>query len=148
MSKHCLHAKQDEISSAKVAHVARHGREYGTVTASVTVGMATVRRRKREMVERQVAKHLQLYRTSGAELIMGSGRRPTGSARRRRRGDRVMLFHCSAVRLLLAQRCKDKGLEIYVSFRITPEVQERRERPIANRMTHFDVVQNGRRPMC
>jgi pyruvate/2-oxoglutarate dehydrogenase complex dihydrolipoamide dehydrogenase (E3) component len=36
--------------------------------------MATVRRRKREMVERQVAKHLQIYRESGAELIMGSGR--------------------------------------------------------------------------
>jgi pyruvate/2-oxoglutarate dehydrogenase complex dihydrolipoamide dehydrogenase (E3) component len=36
--------------------------------------MATVRRRKREMVERQIAKHVQIYRTSGAELIMGSGR--------------------------------------------------------------------------
>jgi pyruvate/2-oxoglutarate dehydrogenase complex dihydrolipoamide dehydrogenase (E3) component len=36
--------------------------------------MATVRRRKREMVERQIAKHLQIYRTTGAELIMGSGR--------------------------------------------------------------------------
>jgi pyruvate/2-oxoglutarate dehydrogenase complex dihydrolipoamide dehydrogenase (E3) component len=36
--------------------------------------MALVRRRKREMVERQVAKHLQIYQESGAELIMGSGR--------------------------------------------------------------------------
>ena len=44
------------------------------MTGSVTVDMATVRRRKREMVERQIAKHLQIYRTSGAELIMGSGR--------------------------------------------------------------------------
>jgi pyruvate/2-oxoglutarate dehydrogenase complex dihydrolipoamide dehydrogenase (E3) component len=35
--------------------------------------MATVRRRKREMVERQVARHLQNYKASGAELIMGSG---------------------------------------------------------------------------
>src|SRR6516225_5605846 len=35
--------------------------------------MAAVRRRKREMVERQVAKHLEIYRASGAELIMGSG---------------------------------------------------------------------------
>jgi pyruvate/2-oxoglutarate dehydrogenase complex dihydrolipoamide dehydrogenase (E3) component len=65
---------KNEISSAKVAHVARHGGHYGTVTSSVTVDMATVRRRKREMVERQVAKHLQIYRASGAELIMGSGR--------------------------------------------------------------------------
>src|SRR5262249_28909337 len=38
------------------------------------VDMAMVRQRKREMVERQVAKHLQIYRTSGAKLIMGTGR--------------------------------------------------------------------------
>jgi hypothetical protein len=65
---------KNEISSAKIAHVARQGGEYGTVTGSVIVDMATVRRRKREMVERQVAKHLQIYRASGAGLIMGSGR--------------------------------------------------------------------------
>jgi pyruvate/2-oxoglutarate dehydrogenase complex dihydrolipoamide dehydrogenase (E3) component len=69
----CMPSK-NEISSAKVAHAARHGGDYGTVTGSVTVDMATVRRRKREMVERQVTKHLQIYRASGAELIMGSGR--------------------------------------------------------------------------
>jgi pyruvate/2-oxoglutarate dehydrogenase complex dihydrolipoamide dehydrogenase (E3) component len=65
---------KNEIASAKVAHSARHGRDRGTVTGSVTVDMATVRQRKREMVERQVSKHLQIYQTSGAELIMGSGR--------------------------------------------------------------------------
>ena len=69
----CMPSK-NEISSAKVAQLARHGGEYGAVTGSVTVDMATVRRRKREMVDRQVTKHLQIYRTSGAELIMGSGR--------------------------------------------------------------------------
>jgi pyruvate/2-oxoglutarate dehydrogenase complex dihydrolipoamide dehydrogenase (E3) component len=69
----CMPSK-NEISSARVAHLARHGGQYGTVTGSVTVDMATVRRRKREMVERQIAQHMQLYRTSGAELIMGSGR--------------------------------------------------------------------------
>jgi pyruvate/2-oxoglutarate dehydrogenase complex dihydrolipoamide dehydrogenase (E3) component len=62
------------ISSAKVAQLARHGEHYGTVTNSAAVNMATVRRRKREMVERQISEHLQIYRTSGAELIMGSGR--------------------------------------------------------------------------
>src|SRR5258708_22406530 len=36
--------------------------------------MTAVRRRKREMVERQVARHLQNYKASGTELIMGSGR--------------------------------------------------------------------------
>jgi pyruvate/2-oxoglutarate dehydrogenase complex dihydrolipoamide dehydrogenase (E3) component len=65
---------KNEISNAKVAQLARNAEQHGTVTGSVTVDMATVRRRKREMVERQVAKHLQIYRESGAELIMGSGR--------------------------------------------------------------------------
>jgi pyruvate/2-oxoglutarate dehydrogenase complex dihydrolipoamide dehydrogenase (E3) component len=69
----CMPSK-NEISSAKVADVARHGGDHGTVTGSVIVDMAMVRRRKREMVERQVAKHLQIYGASGAELIMGSGR--------------------------------------------------------------------------
>ena len=69
----CMPSK-NEIRSAEVAHLARHGAEFGTMTSSVVVDMATVRRRKREMVERQVAKHLGLYRTSGAQLIMGSGR--------------------------------------------------------------------------
>jgi pyruvate/2-oxoglutarate dehydrogenase complex dihydrolipoamide dehydrogenase (E3) component len=68
----CMPSK-NEISSAKVAHSARHGREYGAVTGSVTVDMAIVRQRKRAMVERQVAKHLEIYNASGAELIMGSG---------------------------------------------------------------------------
>ena len=69
----CMPSK-NEISSAKVAQLARHGAEHGAVTGSIAVDMATVRRRKREMVERQIAKHLQIYRTSGAELIMGTGR--------------------------------------------------------------------------
>jgi pyruvate/2-oxoglutarate dehydrogenase complex dihydrolipoamide dehydrogenase (E3) component len=69
----CMPSK-NEISSAKVAHLARHGAEFGTIVSSVAVDMATVRRRKREMVERQVAKHLENYKASGAELIMGSGR--------------------------------------------------------------------------
>jgi pyruvate/2-oxoglutarate dehydrogenase complex dihydrolipoamide dehydrogenase (E3) component len=69
----CMPSK-NEISSAKVAQLARCGESYGTVTGPVAVDMTTVRRRKREMVERQIAKHLEIYRASGAELIMGSGR--------------------------------------------------------------------------
>ncbi len=68
----CMPSK-NEISSAKIAQLARDGRDHGTVTDSVTVDMATVRQRKREMVERQIAKHLQIYKSTGAELIMGSG---------------------------------------------------------------------------
>jgi pyruvate/2-oxoglutarate dehydrogenase complex dihydrolipoamide dehydrogenase (E3) component len=69
----CMPSK-NEISSAKVAQLARHSRSYGAVTGSVAVDMAAVRRRKREMVERQIAQHLQIYAASGAELIMGNGR--------------------------------------------------------------------------
>src|ERR687892_2108764 len=69
----CLPSK-NEIWSAKVAHLARHGAQFGTVTGPVTVDMATVRQRKRDMVERLIAAHLDNYKTSGAELILGSGR--------------------------------------------------------------------------
>jgi pyruvate/2-oxoglutarate dehydrogenase complex dihydrolipoamide dehydrogenase (E3) component len=69
----CMPSK-NEIFSARVAHLARHGTQFGTVVGPVTVDMATVRQRKRNMVEAQIAKHLQNYKTSGAELIMGAGR--------------------------------------------------------------------------
>jgi pyruvate/2-oxoglutarate dehydrogenase complex dihydrolipoamide dehydrogenase (E3) component len=69
----CMPTK-NEIASARVVHLARHGRSYGAVIDSMTVDMATVRRRKREMVERQIAQHLKMYQASGAELIMGGGR--------------------------------------------------------------------------
>jgi pyruvate/2-oxoglutarate dehydrogenase complex dihydrolipoamide dehydrogenase (E3) component len=44
------------------------------MTGPVATDMARVRRRKRDMVNREVAAHLENYRVSGAELIMGSGR--------------------------------------------------------------------------
>src|SRR5271166_4725389 len=69
----CMPSK-NEIRSAEVAHLARHAAQFGTMTGPVAVDMATVRRRKREMVERQIATHLQNYKASGAELIMGNGR--------------------------------------------------------------------------
>jgi pyruvate/2-oxoglutarate dehydrogenase complex dihydrolipoamide dehydrogenase (E3) component len=69
----CMPSK-NEISAARVAHLARHAAQFGTMTGPVAVDMATVRRRKREMVERQIATHLQNYKASGAELIMGKGR--------------------------------------------------------------------------
>ena len=36
--------------------------------------MAQVRRRKQDMIDREIAFHLRPTRTSGAELIMGKGR--------------------------------------------------------------------------
>src|SRR5262249_36404948 len=70
----CLPSK-NEIWSARIAHQTRHAAEFGTViTGPVTTDMAKVRQRKRDMVNREIELHLHNYKTSGAELIMGSGR--------------------------------------------------------------------------
>jgi len=69
----CLPSK-NEVWSAKVAHLARHGAQFGTRTGSVSVDMVAVRQRKRAMVEELIAIHLRNYQASGAELIMGNGR--------------------------------------------------------------------------
>jgi pyruvate/2-oxoglutarate dehydrogenase complex dihydrolipoamide dehydrogenase (E3) component len=69
----CLPSK-NEIWSAKVAHLAREGVRFGVVTGPVTTDMATVVKRKRDMVQREIDAHLHNYKTTGAELIMGSGR--------------------------------------------------------------------------
>ena len=69
----CLPSK-NEIWSAKVADLAHHGARYGTMTGPVAVDMARVRQRKREMVDDMIKQHLEIYKASGAELIMGSGR--------------------------------------------------------------------------
>src|SRR5262252_8847847 len=70
----CLHSK-NEIWGAKIAHQARHAAQFGTmISGPVTIDMAKVRQRKRDMVEREIELHLRNYRTTGVELIMGSAR--------------------------------------------------------------------------
>ena len=69
----CLPSK-NEIWSAKVADLARRADTFGARTGPVTVDMAKVRQRKRDMVDGLITMHLQNYEASGAELIMGSGR--------------------------------------------------------------------------
>jgi pyruvate/2-oxoglutarate dehydrogenase complex dihydrolipoamide dehydrogenase (E3) component len=68
----CLPSK-NEVWSAKVAHLVRNAAQFGTITGSVTVDMPTVRKRKRDMVKALVDVHLQNYKKSGTQLIMGSG---------------------------------------------------------------------------
>jgi pyruvate/2-oxoglutarate dehydrogenase complex dihydrolipoamide dehydrogenase (E3) component len=68
----CLPSK-NEIWSARVGYLARHAAEYGAVNGAIRTDMATVRQRKRAMVDREMAFHLDAYKKSGAELIMGSG---------------------------------------------------------------------------
>jgi pyruvate/2-oxoglutarate dehydrogenase complex dihydrolipoamide dehydrogenase (E3) component len=69
----CLPSK-NEIWSAKVAHLLHHAADFGLATGPVGVDMAAVRARKRAMVDGLVEMHLRNYRSSGAELIMGTGR--------------------------------------------------------------------------
>jgi pyruvate/2-oxoglutarate dehydrogenase complex dihydrolipoamide dehydrogenase (E3) component len=69
----CLPSK-NEIWSAKVAHLARQGVQFGVMTGPITIDMASVLKRKRDMVEREIAAHLHNYQATGAELIMGNGR--------------------------------------------------------------------------
>lgn len=68
----CLPSK-NEIWSARVADFTHHAAQFGTMTGPVATDMVKVRQRKRDMVDRDVAAHLQNYKTSGAELIMGTG---------------------------------------------------------------------------
>ena len=69
----CMPSKT-EVWSARVAHLAQHGAQFGVTTGSVTTDMTTVLRRKRDMVGREVDLHLQNFRATGTELIVGDGR--------------------------------------------------------------------------
>ncbi|CAM2157451.1 FAD-dependent NAD(P)-disulfide oxidoreductase [Pararobbsia alpina] len=68
----CLPSK-NEIWSSRIAHLTRHAGDAGTVTGPVRVDMAKVRQRKRDMVAKEDALHLQMYSSTGAEIIMGVG---------------------------------------------------------------------------
>jgi pyruvate/2-oxoglutarate dehydrogenase complex dihydrolipoamide dehydrogenase (E3) component len=69
----CLPSK-NVIWSAKVADLVRHARRFGSITGAARVDTPIVRQRKREMVRGLIDMHLENYKTSGAEFIMGSGR--------------------------------------------------------------------------
>src|SRR5271166_7092170 len=67
-------AEKKGIEDAKVADLVRHGARFGSITGPASVDMKRVLARKREMVEGLIATHLELYKASGAELMMGTGR--------------------------------------------------------------------------
>jgi pyruvate/2-oxoglutarate dehydrogenase complex dihydrolipoamide dehydrogenase (E3) component len=69
----CLPSK-NELWSARVAHLVANAASFGTIVDGVKTDMAQVRRRKQNMVDREIELHLNLYKQTGAELIMGSGR--------------------------------------------------------------------------
>ncbi len=69
----CLPSK-NVIYSAKVASYFRTSEHFGISKDHWKIDMSAVRGRKRAMVDRLVAIHLDKYKSSGAELIMGNGR--------------------------------------------------------------------------
>jgi pyruvate/2-oxoglutarate dehydrogenase complex dihydrolipoamide dehydrogenase (E3) component len=69
----CLPSK-NEIWSAKVIDLARHGERFGAMAQSFSVDMARVRQRKRDMVDELTAIHYGLFEASGAELVLGEAR--------------------------------------------------------------------------
>ncbi|WP_165070541.1 dihydrolipoyl dehydrogenase family protein [Paludisphaera rhizosphaerae] len=69
----CLPSK-NVIHSAKAADTFRHGGAFGIADRGWKVDMTAVRDRKRKMVDGLVELHLEKYRASGAELVMGEGR--------------------------------------------------------------------------
>jgi len=69
----CMPSK-NEIWSAKVADLVHRAADFGLVTGPYETDMRRVLQRKRAMVETEVAAHLENYRSSGTELVMGAGR--------------------------------------------------------------------------
>jgi pyruvate/2-oxoglutarate dehydrogenase complex dihydrolipoamide dehydrogenase (E3) component len=69
----CLPSK-NEIWSAKVANLVFHAGRFGSTAAPAPVNMEVVRHRKREMVQGLVEMHLDRYKATGAELVMGEAR--------------------------------------------------------------------------
>jgi pyruvate/2-oxoglutarate dehydrogenase complex dihydrolipoamide dehydrogenase (E3) component len=69
----CLPSK-NIIHSSKVASLFYRSNEFGISKENVHIDMAAVRERKRKMVQNLVDIHLDKYKQSGAELVMGTGR--------------------------------------------------------------------------
>jgi len=69
----CLPSK-NEIWSAKVANLTYHAGKFGSTPGAAPVNMTVVRNRKREMVQGLVQTHLDRYKATGAELVMGQAK--------------------------------------------------------------------------
>ena len=57
-----------------MAHLARNAASFGTIVDRIRTDMAIVRRRKQDMIDREIEFHRNAYKEAGVELIMGSGR--------------------------------------------------------------------------
>jgi pyruvate/2-oxoglutarate dehydrogenase complex dihydrolipoamide dehydrogenase (E3) component len=95
----CLPSK-NEVKSAEVGHLVRRAGAFGTAVTGARTDMPQVLARKRKMVEGLVEMHLEQFRASGVDLILGDARfvEPktvlvslNDGGTRRIRGDRVFL---------------------------------------------------------
>src|SRR5277367_715010 len=68
----CLPSK-NVIHSAKVASLFFRSEEFGISKENVRINMSAVRDRKRKMVSGLVDMHFDIYKKTGAELVMGVG---------------------------------------------------------------------------
>jgi pyruvate/2-oxoglutarate dehydrogenase complex dihydrolipoamide dehydrogenase (E3) component len=68
----CLPSK-NIVHSAKVASYFERSEEFGITKDNVKINMSAVRDRKRKMVDGLIDMHLNNYKGSGAELLIGSG---------------------------------------------------------------------------
>lgn len=63
------------VASARVAYLARRGADYGVNTGPVTIDLAKVRERKRNIVDDfRSGKERRILRTKGVDLMMGEAR--------------------------------------------------------------------------
>ena len=69
----CLPSK-NLVHSAKVASYFHRRKEFGITAPDHAIDMAVVRQRKRDMVKELVDIHLQNYKASGTDLVMGQGK--------------------------------------------------------------------------
>ena len=102
----CLPSKY-LIHGAKVANFFRRGAEFGVVPGDWKLEMPAVRDGKRKMVDGMVVRNHELYRESGAELVMGQGRFvgprtievAAADGKRSLRGDTVVISTGSRARI-------------------------------------------------
>src|SRR5438876_6603605 len=60
------------VASARVAYLARRGADYGVHTGAISIDMAKVRQRKRDIVNSfRGSSERRIVQTKGVELIMG-----------------------------------------------------------------------------
>src|SRR5271168_3239051 len=63
----CMPSK-NELWSARVAYIVQNAARFGTHVAAVKTDLRDVRRRKQNMVDREITLHLHAYKESRAEL--------------------------------------------------------------------------------